>query len=51
MILPPSCSQYYYSNTYHNCSGTWYQPAYDAPDISYTAVKPPGGSSTTNSPG
>jgi hypothetical protein len=40
--LPPSCAPSPYNGyTYYNCSGTWYQPAYQGSSVTYTVVSAP----------
>ncbi len=40
--LPPSCSTEVINGvTYYNCGGTYYQPAYDGPNLVYVVVSPP----------
>ncbi len=40
--LPPACSNVVINGaTYYNCSGTYYQRAYDGPNVVYVVVQPP----------
>ncbi len=40
--LPSSCSSVSVNGiTYYNCGGTYYQPAYDGPNLVYVVVEPP----------
>ena len=42
MSLPPSCSTLVVNGlTYYNCGGTYYQAAYDGPNLVYVVVEPP----------
>ncbi len=40
--LPPACSNVVINGiTYYNCGGTYYQRAYDGPNVVYVVVQPP----------
>ncbi len=40
--LPSACSSVVVNGvTYYNCSGTYYQPVYDGPNLVYVVVQPP----------
>ncbi|MFT5728152.1 MAG: hypothetical protein ACI8PB_002304 [Desulforhopalus sp.] len=40
--LPASCPPYdYYGRRYYHCSGVYYQPVYDGPDVVYVVVEKP----------
>ena len=40
--LPPACTSVVVNGiTYYNCGGTYYQPAYDGPNLVYVVVQPP----------
>ncbi len=41
--LPPACNSVVVNGiTYYNCSGTYYQPVYDGPNVVYVVVQNPG---------
>jgi len=40
--LPPSCQTVVADGVaYRQCGGTWYQPRYAGPDVTYVVVNPP----------
>jgi len=40
--LPPSCHQVRVNGRiYHDCSGTWYEPRYNGPELVYVVVENP----------
>ncbi len=40
--LPSACTSVVVNGvTYYNCGGTYYQPAYDGPNLVYVVVQPP----------
>ena len=42
VALPPACSRVVVNGvSYYNCGGTYYQQAYNGPDVVYMVVQPP----------